>query len=84
MIILQVKNEFACKCKRLKKYRNAVWDTMEYFDALNLTSIRRDENSLADKLAVLASTLQPSKELLNGDVELEINFRPSVLDNMVH
>ena len=24
LIILQVKNEFACKCKRLKKYRNAV------------------------------------------------------------
>ena len=24
LIILQVKNEFACKCKRLTKYRNAV------------------------------------------------------------
>ena len=82
LIILQVKNEFACKCKRLKKYRNAVWDTMEHFDALNLTSIHRDENSLADKLAVAASTLQPSEELLNGDGKLEINFRPSVPNNM--
>ena len=64
LIILQVNNEFACKCKRLKKYRNVVWDTMEYFDALNLISIPRYENSLANKLAVVASTLQPSEELL--------------------
>ena len=84
LIILQVKNEFACKCKRLKKYRNADWDTMEYFDALNLISIPRDENSLADKSAVAASTLQPSEELLNGDSKLEITIRPSVPDNMEH
>ena len=82
LIILQVKNEFACKCKRLKKYRNAIWDTMEHFDALNLTSIHRDENSLADKLAVAASTLQPSEELLNDDGKLEINFRLFVPVNM--
>ena len=46
---------------------------MEYFDALNLTSICRDENNLVDKLAVAASTLQPSEELLNDDGRLEIN-----------
>ena len=28
LVILQVKNEYACKRKRLKKYRNVVWDTM--------------------------------------------------------
>ena len=55
---------------------------MEYFDALNLTSIHRDENSLADKLAVAASTLQPSEELLNDDGKLEINFRLFVPLNM--
>ena len=57
---------------------------MEYFDALNLTSIRRDENGLANKLVVAASTLHPSEELLNGDGKLEINFIPSVPDNMEH
>ena len=55
---------------------------MEHFDALNLTSIHRDENRLEDKLTVATSTLQPSEELLNGDGRLEINFRPSILDNM--
>ena len=63
-------------------YRYGVWDTTEHFDALNLTSIHRDENSLVDKLAVVASNFQPSEELLNGDGKLEINFRPSVPNNM--
>ena len=76
LIILQVKNHFSFQFKRLKKYRNAMWDTMEFFDALNLTSIHRDQNSLAEKQAVAASTLQPSEELLNGDRKLEIKFRP--------
>ena len=66
LIILQVKNRYACKSQHLKKYRNAIWDTMEFFDALDLTSIPRDQNSLVDSLAVAASTLQPSNELLNG------------------
>ena len=38
---------------------NAIWDTMDWFDALNLQEIPREHNSLADKLTVVASTLQP-------------------------
>ena len=52
---------------------------MEYFDALNIEAVPRDHNSASDKLAVSASTLQPSDEMLEGDCLLEINFRPSVL-----
>ena len=66
LIILQVKNWYACKSQHLKKHRNAIWDTMECFDVLNLISIPRDQNSLGDNLAVEASTLQPSNEFLNG------------------
>ena len=61
-----------------------MWDIMEFLDALNMTSIHRDQNSLADMLAVAASTIQPSEEMLDGDGKLEINFRPSVPDNMEH
>ena len=57
---------------------------MEFFDALNLISIHRDQISLAAKLVVAASTLQTLEELLNGDGKLEINFRPSVPYNMEH
>ena len=57
---------------------------MEFFDALNIIEIPREQNSMADKLVVAASTLQPSEELMNGDGKLEINFRPSVSNNMEH
>jgi hypothetical protein len=84
LVILQVKNKFACKSERLKKYINAIWDTMELFDALDLISIPREHNSLADKLAVSTSTFHPSKEMLSGQGKMEIIFRPSVPDNMDH
>ena len=60
LIIQQVKVQFACKCQRLKKYRNAIWDTMEFFNVLNIEAVPRDQNSASDRLAVSASTLQPS------------------------
>ena len=42
LIVQQVKGQFVCKCQRLQKYRNAIWDTMEFFDALNIEAIPRD------------------------------------------
>jgi ribonuclease HI len=84
LVILQVKNKFACKNERLKRYRNAIWDTIEMFDAMDIISVPRDQNSLADSLAVAASTLQPSEDLIKGEGKLEIIFRPSVPDNVDH
>ena len=57
---------------------------MEFFDALNIEAIPRDQNSASDKLVVSASTFQPSDEMLEGDCRLEINIRPSVPDNVEH
>ena len=57
---------------------------MEFFDALNLEAIPREQNKMANHIAVVASSLQPSQELLDGDGKLEINFRPSVPNNMEH
>jgi hypothetical protein len=57
---------------------------MEYFSAIDLISVPREHNNLADKLAVSASTLQPSYELLNDQGKMEINFKPSVPDNIDH
>ena len=53
-----------------------MWDTMEFFDALNMTSIHGAQNNLADKLTVVDSTLQPSEEILDSDGKLDIKFRP--------
>jgi hypothetical protein len=54
------------------------------FDAMDIISVPRDQNSLADSLAVAASTLQPSEDLIRGEGKLEIIFRPSVPDNVDH
>ena len=29
LVVLQIKNQYQCKNDRLRKYRNAIWDTME-------------------------------------------------------
>ena len=84
LFVLQIKNQYQYKNDRLRKYRNATWDTMEWFDALNIQNIHREMNGLADKLAVAASTLQPSDEMISGNGKMEINFRPSIPDNIDH
>jgi hypothetical protein len=84
LVILQVKNKYACKSERLRRYINAVWDVIEFFDAMDLIAIPRDQNNLVDSLAVATSTLQPSEDLMKGEGKLEIIFRPSVPDNIDH
>jgi ribonuclease HI len=80
LVILEVKNKYAYKSESLKRYRNALWDTMQLFDAIDLISIPREYNSLE----VSTSTLQPSEDLLNGKGKLEIICRPSIPDNVDH
>jgi hypothetical protein len=41
LVVQQLKNKFV---ERLRRYRNAIWDTMESFDALNLIAIPRYHN----------------------------------------
>src|SRR5713226_8012434 len=36
LVVLQIKNQYQYKNDRLRKYRNSTWDTMEWFDALNI------------------------------------------------
>jgi hypothetical protein len=84
LVILQVKNKFACKSERLRRYINAIWDTIEMFDATDLISVPRNQNSLSDSLVIATSTLQPSEDLIKGEGKLEIIFRPSVPDNIDH
>jgi len=84
LVILKVKNKYACKSERLRIYMNAIWDTMEWFHALDLISVPREHNNLVDKLVVSTSTFQPSEELLNGHGKMEVNFRPPVPDDVDH
>lgn len=58
-----------------------MWDTMEYFDAINLEAIPRESNSLADELVFATSTMQLFDNLIEDKSKMEIVFRPSVPDN---
>ena len=50
LVVLQLKNKYQCKSDRLRKYRNAIWDTMEWFDALNIQKIPREINGLGSNI----------------------------------
>ena len=41
LVVLQIKNQYQCKNDRLNIYRNSIWDTMEWFDALNIQNVPR-------------------------------------------
>jgi ribonuclease HI len=84
LVIQQLKNKFTCKSKRLIGYRNAIWDLINDLDALNLIAIPREQNSKADELAVVASTLQLPDNLIEENISIEVIFRPLVPDNMNH
>ena len=84
LIIMQIRNHCQTKHPRLRSYRNEVWDLVEkYFEALNLQYIPREENRLADSLAVAANTFKPP---INPRLryEIEIRHRPSIPDNVKH
>ena len=84
LIIRLIKNHCQTKHPRLRSYRNEVWDLIEnYFEAFNIYFISREENRLADSLAVAASTFKPP---INPRLryEIEIRHRPSIPDNVKH
>jgi hypothetical protein len=70
------------KNQRLKQYKDIVWDAMNTFDNFSIESIPREGNHLVNNLVVFASTLHLSKVI--GLYKVEVNFRPSLLDNLEH
>lgn len=81
LIVSQARNQFAAKKDRLRTYRNAVWDTIELFDAFSIKFVPREDNSLADALAVAASTFEVPDALIERKCKVEVLFRPCVPDN---
>jgi ribonuclease HI len=84
LIVQQVRNAYRVKHPRLRSYKNEVWDLIDnFFSAFNISFIPREENTLADSLAVSASQFRiPLPPKFKYDVE--IRYRPSVPDNIKH
>jgi len=79
-----VRNIFQTKHPRLRSYQNKVWDLVEnFFDAFNLTYIPRDQNIHADALAVSTSSFKIHDQT-NLLYQIQVNYRPSIPDNLKH
>jgi ribonuclease HI len=82
LIVQQIRNIYQAKHPRLRSYRNEVWDLVDsFFSAFNISFIPREENVMADSLAISTSNFRvPLPPKLRYDVE--VRYRPSVPDNI--
>lgn len=80
LIISQIKGIYISKNKRLKQYRNVVWDMIESFDAFGIMWKDRTNNKMADLLANVA--IKPDDISFAGVSTIEVQHRPSVPDNV--
>jgi ribonuclease HI len=84
LVVQQIRNAYQAKHPRLRNYKNEVWDLIDnFFLAFNISFIPREDNAVVDSLAVSASQFKvPQPSMAKYDVE--IKYRPSVLDNVKH
>lgn len=53
IVVMEVKGQFSTKIDTLKRYRHAVWDSVELFGAFSIDSIPQEQNMQSDVLAVI-------------------------------
>ncbi len=69
------------KNKRLKHYKNWVWDKLIAFEAFSIMAILRSENTRAYSLAISASLFLPHPNFKTSEYRIEMIYHPSVPDN---
>ena len=84
LVIRQVKFVYSCNDRRSLAYRKRVWDLMDDFKALNIKSIPRRKNMVADALAISASALQLVERMKLKIFLVELVVAPSILDNITN
>jgi ribonuclease HI len=84
LIVSQVLMRFATKNEKLKKYRDVAQTLSKSFKKVSIEVVPREENHVADALAVSSSTLQPCEGPFHDLCKMEVLFRPSVPDNLEH
>jgi ribonuclease HI len=84
LIVSQVLMRFSTKNEKLKKYRDMAQNISKTFKRISLEAVPREENHVADALAVSASNLQPCEGPLHDKCKMEVLFRPSIPDNLEH
>ena len=79
-MVSHIRQDFASKNKRLKQYRNVVWDEIEEFDAFGITSMDRKNNKMVDLLANVA--IKPDDISFVGVSKSGVQNRPSIPNNI--
>jgi ribonuclease HI len=82
LIVQQIINIYQAKHPQLRSYRNEVWNLIDsFFSAFNISFILREDNVMADSLAISEINFRvPLPSKLGYDVE--VRYGPSVLDNI--
>ncbi|XP_057832816.2 uncharacterized protein LOC131043604 [Cryptomeria japonica] len=80
LLVSQIRSKYASKNDRLKKYKHAIWDVIEYFDAFSIDWIQRSKNIMLDFLANVA--LKNDDVTLTGVSILEIKAIPAIQNNV--
>lgn len=80
LITSQIRGVYVSKNRRLKQYRNVVWDLLEGLDAFGIVWKDRSNNKMVDLLANIA--IKSNDITFAGISEAKVQTRPSVPDNV--
>lgn len=80
LAVSQVKLVYISKNKRLKQYRNFVWDVIDGFDIFGIVWMERSNNKIADLLENISINLVDITFF--GITKVDVQIRPSIPDNI--
>lgn len=84
LVVRQVRKFYQTKHPILKYYINDTWGYIQnYFKAFNIEAIPREDNMQAHSLEVSASTFKVP-ESFQLQYQIEVRYKPSILDNLKH
>jgi ribonuclease HI len=84
LVVSQVKKKFVAKNERLRKYRNSIWDTIELFDAFSIEVVPREKNHIVDALAISATTLQPTNNFSDNQVNVLVESMNLIIKDLLN
>ncbi|XP_057873926.2 uncharacterized protein LOC131079900 [Cryptomeria japonica] len=84
IVVKQVRKKYVCHDKRLSHYCNKVWDLLESFDAINIRSVGRVDNQIANTLAQAASSLEPLTIGNMDHLSIELSLNPLIPNNITN
>ena len=80
LVVSQVRNVYVSKNKRLKQYKNVVWDMVKHFDTFGIVWNDRTNTKMADLLANIE--IKPNDITFAGISKVKIQTRPYVPNNV--